>query len=124
MPDSWHHWPGIWECSNELSDEFRKHCHALLQQVAIPTGNGYFQSLDYPALVRTSNDMGRDCHGAVRLEPELRDALSGMCYAVMAIAKSTHEKGFEKGRNFLVGLCDGSVSLAELNEATIGQSHE
>jgi hypothetical protein len=54
----------------------------------------------------------------VYLELATLEALRDLYAGVEAIAAGAYHKGRQDGRDFVRGLCEGSVSLLELNEET------
>jgi hypothetical protein len=53
------------------------------------------------------------------MPPRFRKLFRQLYTSVQAMTKQAYSRGERRGQSFLIGLCDGSVSLNELNKATI-----
>lgn len=113
-PPSYPHFSG---CDLDTLCEFRLVFDALAVLASEPTGGGRYRGNEPKLVAKTDLSYGSRI---VRIASPWRDALRRLYAAVQAVDKSARQRGLETGRNFVAGLCDGSVSIQELNEATIG----
>ena len=94
-------------------DACNKGFYDLIEACSHPSGGGIGSTPDNLIALASY----RDRHKNVRMATGIQKALRILHESIEAAVASAYQRGMDRGRDFVAGLCDGSVSLAELNEA-------
>ncbi|HUT91736.1 MAG TPA: hypothetical protein VMY37_19710 [Thermoguttaceae bacterium] len=118
LPKAGCNFPYIRNSERELMRSFQDAFFAIAVALSVEPANSQYTT----EAVIPQSEASYGCSNCVYLESAMRDSLREIYASVQAIVDGAYRDGKRAGQDFVRGLCDGSVSLAKLNEETMRES--